>query len=158
MATTASAATSSDLDLSAPLVPTSPAPAPAPLPSGPVVLITGCTDGGIGHALALQFAADGCRVVATSRSLDSMRGLEGESRISLRPLDVRSEKSIQETVDSVMEEFRRIDVLVNNAGVHLVAPLLEAPMDSFDMVFHTNVYGNSFFFFSFFFQISYFLQ
>lgn len=125
-------------DLSTPLTATSRSP------SGPVVLITGCTEGGIGHALALEFFSSGCEVVATSRSLESMKGLEGEARVSLRSLDVRSEKSIEETVESVIKEFGRIDVLVNNAGVHLVAPLVEAPMDSFDMVFDTNVYGETF--------------
>lgn len=109
--------------------------------SGPVVFITGCTDGSIGHALARAFVSSGCTVVATARSLYSMKGLEGEARVSLRQLDVRSEKSIREAVESVIKEFGRIDVLVNNAGVSLIAPLAEVPMDSFEMVFDTNVYG-----------------
>ena len=80
-------------------------------------------------------------MIATSRSLHSMKGLQGEARVSLKALDVRSLESIRETVESVINDFGRIDVLVNNAGVHLVAPLIEAPMDSFHMVFDTNVYG-----------------
>ncbi|KAJ4752853.1 NAD(P)-binding Rossmann-fold superfamily protein [Rhynchospora pubera] len=109
---------------------------------GPVVLITGCTDGGIGHALALEFARRGCSVVATSRAVESMKALQGVGpNIWLRALDVRSEANIRETVEGVVGELGRIDVLVNNAGVHLVAPLAEAPMDSFHTIFDTNVYG-----------------
>lgn len=138
MATTETTSTSPDLS--------SPLMSPSHTPSGPVVFITGCTDGGIGHALALEFASRGCEVIATSRSLQSMKGLEGEARVSLKTLDVRSLESIRETVESVIKDFGRIDVLVNNAGVHLVAPLIEAPMDSFHMVFDTNVYGKKGFF------------
>lgn len=109
--------------------------------SGPVVLITGCSDGSIGHAMAREFLSRGCTVIATDRSLDLMKVLQGEARVLLRQLDVRSEKSIREAVESVLHEFGRIDVLVNNAGVALVGPLIELPMDSFDMVFDINVYG-----------------
>ncbi|KAJ1695404.1 hypothetical protein LUZ63_012102 [Rhynchospora breviuscula] len=114
---------------------------PCPCRDGPVVLITGCTDGGIGHALAVEFASKGCSVVATSRSVGSMKALDGVAGVRMRALDVRSEASIRETVEGVVGQLGRIDVLVNNAGVHLVAPLAEAPMDSFHMLFDTNVYG-----------------
>ena len=107
----------------------------------PVVLVTGCSEGGIGHAMARAFAAEGCAVVATARSRASMRGLEGDSRYLLLELDVRSEESARRAVEDALRELGRVDVLVNNAGVHLVAPVAEVPMESFHQVFDTNVYG-----------------
>lgn len=107
----------------------------------PVVLVTGCSEGGIGHAMARAFAAAGCAVVATARSRASMRGLEGDPRYLLLELDVRSDESASRAVADALRELGRVDVLVNNAGVHLVAPLAEVPMESFHQVFDTNVYG-----------------
>lgn len=107
----------------------------------PVVLVTGCSEGGIGHAMARAFAAAGCAVVATARSRGSMRGLDGDPRFLLLELDVRSDESARAAVAGALREHGRIDVLVNNAGVHLVAPLAEVPMESFHQVFDTNVYG-----------------
>lgn len=110
-------------------------------PEKPVVVITGCSEGGIGHALAREFASNGCLVSATARSLASMRSLEGDERFFLIELDILSDGSIRKAVEDVMERFGRIDIVVNNAGVHNVAPLVEVPMSTVELIMGTNVYG-----------------
>ncbi|KZV73039.1 NAD(P)-binding protein [Peniophora sp. CONT] len=104
-----------------------------------VVLITGCSAGGIGFGLAEEFASKGCIVYASARSVEKMTGLS-ESVHRVR-MDVNDDKSVAEAVKAVLEEQTRIDILVNNAGTSRVGPLLEIPLDHVEQVFQTNVFS-----------------
>lgn len=108
-----------------------------------VVLITGCSDGGIGSALATEFCSNGFTVVATSRSVSTMKQFEGHDSIELLPLDLLSEESVKQAVDSVMSMYGRIDILVNNAGIPCTSPLAETPIQVIDKVYRTNCLGMS---------------
>jgi hypothetical protein len=91
--------------------------------AGPVVLITGCTEGGIGHALCCYLHGRGCRVFATARRPEAAAGLE-ERGIPVLKLDVQRPESCQQAVEDVIEAAGRLDILVNNAGGNLERPLL----------------------------------
>lgn len=101
-----------------------------------VVLVTGCSSGGIGYALQVlvdlvlthlslatrceRFAAEGCRVYATARRLEAMTGLDSHPLISLATLDVTNDADVIRVVEQVVAEAGRIDILVNNGGIHSI--------------------------------------
>ena len=109
-------------------------------PQKPVVVVTGCSAGGIGWHLCVAFAAAGCRVFATARRLDSMRGLEAHGCTCLS-LDVTSEPSIAALVADVLRQAGGIDVLVNNAGRGCAGPLAEVPLSEVKATYDANVFG-----------------
>jgi len=81
------------------------------------VLITGCSLGGIGDALAQSFHRKGLRVFATARDLSKVQHLK-EMGMTVLPLDIVDSLSIKTAVESVKEATSgTLDVLVNNAGI-----------------------------------------
>ncbi|WIA36243.1 hypothetical protein OEZ86_007575 [Tetradesmus obliquus] len=108
--------------------------------AGQVVLITGCSEGGIGYELCKAFAAKGCKVFAAARRLQSMQSLK-QHRVQLLQLDVTDSASVQKAVADVMAAAGRVDVLVNNAGVVVLGPTAEVPLDEVKAAFNANVFG-----------------
>ena len=111
------------------------------------VLITGCSAGGIGAALALALAKRGHRVFATARDPSKISAeLASLSVVHTLALDVTSAASVRaaaEAVGTITEELgiRGLDVLVNNAGVGYVRPLLDVDVAHAQQLFDTNLWG-----------------
>ena len=105
-----------------------------------VVLITGCSSG-FGLETALRFARRGDDVVATLRDPADADALLHEDRITVARLDVTDQGSINAAVATTIERFGRIDVVVNNAGIGVVAALEVLDDATLRRVFDTNVFG-----------------
>lgn len=80
-----------------------------------VVLVTGCSTGGIGFHLCEEFAEKRCIVYATSRKLETMQGFQHDT-IRAMALDVTGDEDISAVVQKILEEQGKIDIVVNNAG------------------------------------------
>jgi 1-acylglycerone phosphate reductase len=80
------------------------------------VLITGCSEGGIGHKLAVEWHSKGYRVFATARKLGAMTALDalGIECLAMDVTDFASLKAVKEQVEK--ETGGTLDILVNNAG------------------------------------------
>lgn len=107
------------------------------------VLITGCSAGGIGSALALAFAALGCKVFATARNVAKMEDLKSNPSISILQLDPTSAESVQACLEQVEAELPhgKLDVLINNAGMSTNAPILDADIEAAKAMYDVNVWG-----------------
>eukprot|EP00850_Spirogloea_muscicola_P023582 SM000369S13628 [mRNA] locus=s369:30925:32527:- [translate_table: standard] len=106
----------------------------------PVVLVTGCSAGGIGHALCRALLAAGCRVFASARRLAAMEGLQ-ELGAELVTLDVTVQDSVTRCVAEVIAKAGHVDILINNAGISAVGPVAEIPLETVRNTFETNVFG-----------------
>lgn len=106
------------------------------------VLITGCTDGGIGSAFALAFHRRGFHVFATARSVEKMSRLQDLEKMTLLPLDVTSTISIQATLDNVTKIAEgKLHYLINNSGVSYVRPMLDTDIEEARQMFDVNLWG-----------------
>lgn len=106
------------------------------------VLITGCSTGGIGWAMAKTFHERGFYVFATARDLSRTGILTELENIELLELDVTIPKTIAQCKERVTKRTGgRLDVLVNNAGVEFNSPLLDTDLDEAKKLFDVNVWG-----------------
>ncbi|KAH8894680.1 oxidoreductase [Thozetella sp. PMI_491] len=106
------------------------------------VLITGCTDGGLGGAMAKAYRAKGFRVFATLRNTAKAGSLASMEGIEVLELEVTSAESIRQCVAGVEKlTGGSLDVLVNNAGRAMTTPLLDANIDNAKKVYDLNVWA-----------------
>lgn len=110
-----------------------------PLTVSRAVLITGCSTG-IGHASALRLHRSGFPVYATARAPEALRSLEADG-ITVLPLDVTDEESMDNAVKRVIEDHGAVAALVNNAGSGVYGSVEDVPLDRARLSFETNVFG-----------------
>jgi NAD(P)-dependent dehydrogenase (short-subunit alcohol dehydrogenase family) len=110
-----------------------------------VAIVTGAGSG-IGRAIALRFAAEGATVVVPDIKLSAAeetvaRIAEADGRALSLQVDVRRSADVKRMVATTVEQFGRVDVLVNNAGIRLVAPVTEVSDEDWQRVIDTNLTG-----------------
>ncbi|MDN3723848.1 SDR family oxidoreductase [Aequorivita sp. SDUM287046] len=100
------------------------------------VLITGGSSG-IGKAMGEYLSKKGYQVFGTSRNPEKITG----SFFPLLKMDVNQTESIQAVVAEVIGKAKKIDVVINNAGVGITGPIEETPESEIMNAFQTNFYG-----------------
>jgi 3-oxoacyl-[acyl-carrier protein] reductase len=113
---------------------------------GKVAVVTGSAQG-IGRAIALGLAAEGASVVVADLQGDKASGvaaeIEGAGRKAFGiECDVASELSVKRLAQQTFERFGRIDILVNDAGVYLKAPVVAITEENWDRTIDVNLGGN----------------
>jgi short-subunit dehydrogenase len=115
---------------------------------GKTVLITGSSRG-LGLAMAEEFARQGCNIVMCARDQEELaRARQQVERLGVEvvavPCDVSNQDQVEHMVNVARQHFGRIDVLVNNAGIISVGPLLTQKLEDFkeamDVMFWGTVY------------------
>jgi NADP-dependent 3-hydroxy acid dehydrogenase YdfG len=110
-----------------------------------VALVTGASSG-IGEATAAALAGEGAAVALVARRKDRLDQLAGRitsngGRAEVIEADVTDRTAAEEAVASAVRSLGRLDIVVNNAGVMLLGPAVEAPIDEWERMVSLNVSG-----------------
>jgi 3-hydroxybutyrate dehydrogenase len=111
---------------------------------GRTAVVTGSTSG-IGHAIALALARDGCNIVVNGlgtekdneKVIAEVKRLG--TRVSFDPANMLRHNQIAEMIAKTERDFGSVDVLVNNAGIQHVAPVEEFPIEQWDSIIAINL-------------------
>ena len=105
------------------------------------VIITG-TSRGIGFELVKLFADAGHKVLALSRNDKPVRKLKLKNVTSF-PFDLSNEEDYKKAEEFIQNNWKQVDVLINNAGALLNKPFSETTLQDFETIYKTNVFGVS---------------
>lgn len=112
--------------------------------SGQVAVITGASRG-IGRGIALAFAREGAALVLTARQQESLQqvasGLPSGTEVLTVAGDIATEQHVSALMEQVRTRFRRLDLLVNNAGAFDGGALDQFSIEAWDRVLATNLRG-----------------
>ncbi|QRE03927.1 SDR family NAD(P)-dependent oxidoreductase [Flavobacterium psychrophilum] len=102
------------------------------------IIITG-TSRGIGYELALQFANAGHNVLAISRK--TPQTLIDNNNVTCLSVDLSNEESLQEVEKFLSQTWKKVDIIVHNAGSLLLKPFGEITSQEFENIYKVNVFG-----------------
>ncbi len=112
-----------------------------------IVLVTGATSG-FGEACAKKFAANGYDVIITGRRQERLTALQQqlqqEHKVAVLPLcfDVREQQAVSDILGNIPEQWKAIDILINNAGLALgFSSIEDGDLSDWDTMIDTNVKG-----------------
>ncbi|MEP5339070.1 MAG: SDR family NAD(P)-dependent oxidoreductase [Algibacter sp.] len=108
-------------------------------------LITGATSG-IGEATAYEFAKQGINLVLCGRRLNRLTTIQEAlgrlTNVHILSFDVRDKEATLNAIESLPEDFKHIDILINNAGnAHGLDPIQNGSLDDWDAMMDINVKG-----------------
>ncbi|WP_319582983.1 SDR family oxidoreductase [uncultured Pseudodesulfovibrio sp.] len=108
------------------------------------ILITGAT-AGFGQSMARRFASEGWNLVITGRREERLKELKADlapAKVHTLVFDVRDREACEQAIKSLPEEFAKIDVLVNNAGLALgLEPAQACDLNDWETMIDTNIKG-----------------
>ncbi len=113
--------------------------------NGKVVIITGASSG-IGLATAFKFAKHGARVVLAARSEDILKKIESDliesgcDALAIKT-DVSREEECKNLIDTTLQKYGKIDVLINNAGISMRALFRDVEISVLKRLFDVNFWG-----------------
>ena len=118
-----------------------------------VVIVTGASSG-IGRETAMAFAQAGARVILAARGETALRDVANEivrttgssandqsNRVLVVPTDVTKDENVRQLIAAVVAQFGRLDILINNAGIGMRAPVADMPLDDVRYLMEVNFYG-----------------
>jgi NADP-dependent 3-hydroxy acid dehydrogenase YdfG len=113
--------------------------------NGTVALVTGASSG-IGEATALELAGHGAAVAIAARRADRLNAVaeritQAGGRALAIEADVTSQGQAQALVERTVSELGRLDTLINNAGLMLLGPAVDAPLEEWERMIALNVQG-----------------
>ncbi|MDX1372622.1 MAG: SDR family oxidoreductase [Nitrososphaeraceae archaeon] len=111
-----------------------------------VAVVTGSSSG-VGFETSLLLARNGFRTYATMRNLEKASRLselvkKEDLDLKILRLDVTDDDSVRESIEKIISETQRIDVLINNAGFAIFGALEDTLLDEMKEQFETNFYGS----------------
>ena len=105
-----------------------------------VILITGGSDG-LGKAIAKKLNTDDNKIIILSTNEEKLESVSKEINCDYKVCDVTDYKKVDETIKSIIDEYHKIDILINNAGVWLAGDLVETDYEKINRCIDVNTKG-----------------
>ncbi len=109
-----------------------------------MALVTGASSG-IGEATALALAAEGATLAVAARRRDRLEALEerlgNDTQVLVVETDITDQAAARGMVAATVTEFGRLDIVINNAGLMLLGPIVDAPVEEWQQMVEINLLG-----------------